>query len=440
MFRRILAVMTALFAATAAAQAQPPSPAGQWLGTASVGEESTRIRIILFETDTAWAASVDLLDLGVVGWPASEVRITDQSVTVIIPSESGPQTLSLIAREPGRMTGEWTESRPVEAARLDLRYQGAAPEPRENRLIVDGPAGALGVSIVTPSVGEPFAGVVIVHGSGAQPRDANRFDSHMYAEAGLASAIYDKRGVGESEGDWLQADIEDLARDAAAVAARLAEETGLRPDQIGFVGYSQGGWVGPVAAALHDDTAFVISIAGPGTTPREEGHWGSVRALRHAGYDADVQARASSILDAWDNGIRSGGDFSEFERARSAVANEPWYAVSQLGAFRTDELSSAWIDWYAGILDFDPVPVLRETRIPFLSLMGDEDEEQPWDRSTEIFEALASEGLPVETHLYRGVTHSMRFAGSEASPRRWPGRPSDYYHRQVEFIRHHVAD
>ncbi|WP_291843866.1 alpha/beta hydrolase [Maricaulis sp.] len=440
MFRNMLALLVVVLVATCPARGQQEPPAGQWLGTASIGQETTRIRITLSEAGSGWAGSVDLLDLGVVGWPASEVLITEHGVTVTIPSDSGPQTLTLVSTERGRLTGEWTESRPVGPARLELEHLGAAPEQAESRLIVEGPAGALGVSIISPTNEAPIAGVVFVHGSGAQPRDATRFHSQMFAEAGIASAMYDKRGVGESEGDWLQADFDDLARDAVAVADRLALETGLRPDQIGFVGYSQGGWIGPVAAALREDTAFVISIAGPATTPGEEGHWGSVRSLRQAGYGADVQSRASSILDTWNSGIRAGGDFSAFERARSAVENEPWFAASLLGEYGTADLSPAWIAWYAGILDFDPVPVLRATRIPFLSLMGDADEEQPWDRSTEIFEALAAEGLPVETHLYAGVTHSMRHASSEASPRRWPGRPSDFYTRQVDFIRRQVGD
>ena len=84
--------------------------------------------------------------------------------------------------------------------------------------------------------------------------------------------IYDKRGVGNSEGMWHGADFEDLARDGIAAAEFFLTEYDLK--YVGFFGHSQGGWIGPLAATLWDKTSFVISSAGPAVSPAREAQWG----------------------------------------------------------------------------------------------------------------------------------------------------------------------
>ncbi|QTR03017.1 hypothetical protein J7S33_29180, partial [Saccharothrix algeriensis] len=63
-------------------------------------------------------------------------------------------------------------------------------------------------SLALPERGAPVPGVVMVGGSGPSDRDN---DTHFpairrhLAGAGIAVLSYDKRGVGGSSGDWLDA-------------------------------------------------------------------------------------------------------------------------------------------------------------------------------------------------------------------------------------------
>jgi alpha/beta superfamily hydrolase len=103
---------------------------------------------------------------------------------------------------------------------------------RDLSLIIDGDPPLAG-TLTLPDRDRPVPAVVIASGSGPLDRDSNhrraRFDvarqlAVALAEAGLASLRYDKRGVGESPGDWraagLHDNVDDLGRALATLAAR----------------------------------------------------------------------------------------------------------------------------------------------------------------------------------------------------------------------------
>jgi acetyl esterase/lipase len=96
-----------------------------------------------------------------------------------------------------------------------------------------------------------FPAVVMLHGSGADTRDVfwRTGDAEVFLRAGLAVFIYDKRGTGESGGDWQAATIEDLAGDALAAVRLQRGRANIKADQVGIFGVSQGGRLTPVIAA-----------------------------------------------------------------------------------------------------------------------------------------------------------------------------------------------
>ena len=80
---------------------------------------------------------------------------------------------------------------------------------------------------------------------------------------------YDKRGVGESTGDWNAATYEDLAGDAISAVEYLKTRRDIDAAQIGLLGISQAGWIMPLAAIRTKDIAFLISVSGAGIPASE---------------------------------------------------------------------------------------------------------------------------------------------------------------------------
>jgi uncharacterized protein len=166
-------------------------------------------------------------------------------------------------------------------------------------------------TLLLPTGAGPHAAVVIVHGA---ERDASResyrlLGSH-FARRGIATLIYDKRGVGASTGDWFQATFDDLTADALAAVEAVRAQPEIDPDRVGMLGFSQGGWVIAQAAQESDRIAFVASYGASGFSPVDQQAWlhGSMLAAR--GFDragmlvADrVSRMLYSSLDLVDAGI-----------------------------------------------------------------------------------------------------------------------------------------
>lgn len=402
---------------------------GLWSGRAHTAEETTRIELDVARADQGWQATMNLLDVGVRGWPAESVTANADRLTVTVRADSGPQTLSL-RYEDGRMTGEWQAPGYDEAAQVSLERLEAVADVQERRVAINGAAGTLGASLILPEGDGPFPGVVFFHGSGPQPRDASRWAAHALAKHGVASVIYDKRGVGESQGDFIGASLEDLARDGIAVAEYLLEEPAV--DTVGFAGHSQGGWIGPLAGSLWPQTAFVISSAGPAVPPSRETHWPVIRAMRENGASLADEAAARQLFDLWHDGLRS-GDWERFDQAFAVAENEPWFDGSGIAWLR-ERPTGDNVRTYRVMMDYDPIPVLERLDAPLLSLLSPDDESIDAVESEGILRDLEKAGRDIEIKLYPGFNHGMRRLGA-----RWPSLPDGYYRDQANFIKRAVV-
>lgn len=126
----------------------------------------------------------------------------------------------------------------------------------------------------------PTAGIVLIHGS--RPPDSFRMTAlaALLAREGFAVLTYDKRGIGESGGEFPDGDgggdFSALAEDAAAAFKTLTRHPQVKGVPLGLLGISQGGWVGPIAASRLSDVAFMVLWSGPVCTVSEEMHFSAM--------------------------------------------------------------------------------------------------------------------------------------------------------------------
>lgn len=129
-------------------------------------------------------------------------------------------------------------------------------------------------TIVFPENTTLSAAAVFVHGSGEQTRDLRLAQS--LAAHGIATLVYDKRGVGKSGGSYESKqsvsghNISLLADDAASALRLLRRHSRTEGLPVGLIGISQAGWIVPLAAERARSADFLVLWSGPVCKVSEE--------------------------------------------------------------------------------------------------------------------------------------------------------------------------
>jgi len=242
--------------------------------------------------------------------------------------------------------------------------------------------------------------LVALHGAGEGTRDSPllRHLHELLPPHGIGVVTFDRRGEGESTGDATRGRFDLQADDALAVLRALDAE------RVGLAGYSQGGWVAPIAATLSDEVAFLVLVASIGVTPSEQMMVACERQLRLAGYGDDVVERALGLRRRFEHWIHS--QAPEPDEALAAdlwdAIDEPWAGQLWLPPTLLDEEGvRLWIEE----MDFDPRPIFAGVRVPTLSFYGADDSWAPVEASAEAWKA--ARGDEVDVVVVPGAEHDM---------------------------------
>jgi uncharacterized protein len=242
----------------------------------------------------------------------------------------------------------------------------------------------IAATLITPAGALSAAGVVIVHGSGASTRD-NPWTT-AYADAlarrGIAVLYPDKRGSGESTGDWRDASISDLANDVLAGIAFLRAQSAVDTTAIGTIAFSQGGYVAAVVAAGEPAVAFTAVISGGTATLRDQIVDELTLEAERTGQPLNEAAvrRLRQLYGILFNVARDRRGWTSYiEAVTEAKAGGGPLAY----ALRTMPVDSThWVlDFLQKMGDFDPMPYWNRVATPAVFLYGGLDTQVRIDNS-----------------------------------------------------------
>lgn len=213
-------------------------------------------------------------------------------------------------------------------------------------------------------------GVVLVHGSGPGRRSSLAAHAEAFVRAGIVVLTYDKRTEGYSA---TRRDYALLAGDALAAVRLVAAQPETDRERVGLWGFSEGGWVAPLAASRSDEIAYVVLVGASGLPPARQQAWALESYLRRNG------VRGAMVDALTDVGIRQLAGAGVFPEAHH-----------------------------------DGVRVLRALHQPVLAIWGEHDRVVPPGESLLIFrEALGDSDL-VTLQVVPGADHGVRAAGEPA--------------------------
>lgn len=272
-----------------------------------------------------------------------------------------------------------------------------------------------------PAGAGPFPTVVLIAGSGPNTRDEDVLNHKIFlvvadylTRQGLAVLRYDKRGVGESTGNYAAATSADFISDAEAAVAYLKTRKDVDPKHLGLIGHSEGGLIAPAVAAADSGVAFIVLMSGPGVRgdrvllaqgdllARADGAPESAIAIGHA-----QRAQAFAIVEA-------STDPADAKTKLEAVAAKA-VAAGQLKQDVADRsIAELTTPWMYSFLRYDPAPALQKVRVPVLALGGSLDRQvEPKENLAAIKEALKDDKDVTVTEL-PGLNHLFQDARTGA--------------------------
>jgi fermentation-respiration switch protein FrsA (DUF1100 family) len=261
-------------------------------------------------------------------------------------------------------------------------------------------------TLVRPRRGGPYSTIVFVHGSGPTIRWYYLARAVELAELGFASVIYDKRGCGESTGDWTNASLDDLSRDAVAAVNYAASLPDVDRARIGLWGHSQGGWVVPRALALGAPVAFAIVLAGGATPPREVELYGYRRVLDHVGADDKAKMAALQLVKTYFSYLSGSISYAAIRAELDRHGKAPWFKALGLGRVLPDEGERGNWAWVA---DYDPAEDISRLRLPLFLGLGGNDEDTPTLQALTRWNADLTRSQALETTVFVAAKANHHF-------------------------------
>jgi dienelactone hydrolase len=265
-------------------------------------------------------------------------------------------------------------------------------------------------TLIKPATGEPHPAVVLVHASGNADRGQILPYARFLVSHGMAVLGYDKRGVGQSTGNWNEASFDDLAGDAVAAVEYLKTRRDIDPAQIGLMGLSQAGWVMPLAANRVKDLAFLISIAGAGLPGRETTLDHARREMTSKEMPAPAIEQVIGLMRLQYHFVETGEGWDAYASTREGLAKRMGTPPDTLPG-RPDH---PYLQFIRRLISYDPTPTLRQLRVPVLAIFGELDNNiLPEKHKAAWGAALAAGGhqdytlvvLPKANHMQLEATH-----------------------------------
>ena len=274
-------------------------------------------------------------------------------------------------------------------------------------------------TLVMPRSSGPHPAVVFIHGSGRQTRDYYRTFADHLAKHGIAGLVYDKRGVGESTGEFpndMVSSFSDLANDALTGLAFLQSHQDIDTSRVGLWGISQGGWLGPLAASRSDNVAFVICVSGPGVDAHTQMNFAIPNWLRADGCTDGEIKEALDDRALWYDLLHmiatTGDSWDQLEALANRVHGKKWaqYVIDETlfdGGDLRSSLTAAVEEEDKDYLGHNPRAVLEKVTCPVLAIFGESDIIVPVKDSVSVFEeALNKAGNKDYTiKVFPGANH-----------------------------------
>lgn len=387
--------------------------------------------VALQPTEGGWAGSVDIPAQGARGLPVQNVVFdgTKLAFEIEVVAAKWNATLDAEGESTACNLSQAGSTFPCALTTLDEKAFAAIiqpkrpqtpkpplPYPTRDVVVTSGDLKLAGTLSLPPGPG-PHPAAVLITGSGAQDRDETLFDHKPFAvladhlaRNGTATLRLDDRGVGGSTGDLTLATTDDLASDVLAAHAFLSSQPEIAKDKVGVIGHSEGGIVGPAAAARDKSIAFVVMLAGTGVTGEAVVVKQVETMATASGVPAAEVKKAVEQQKQVFEALRTGDEAA----ARAKVAEIIRSTGPVDDATVAAQSAMLFTPWFKAFMRHDPRGPLSKLKVPVLVLGGTLDLQVDVQQNIpEIEKALRkAKNKRVTVHKLVGLNHLFQHAST----------------------------
>ncbi len=260
----------------------------------------------------------------------------------------------------------------------------------------------IGATISFPDTTEAqVPAVLLIAGTGPGDRDGNvgKFKLNIYKmisdellKAGVITLRYDKRGVGETEGDLNKAGMWDLVGDAQSGLDYLRNHPSVDKDHIFVLGHSEGTML---ATALNEKTpvAGLILLCGAADTLEN-----ATKYQRELVYKELTQERG---FKGWL--LKKLNVVEKSEKNAQKIFDRMLKTDKDM--IRVQLIAKMPAKWFREHHNFDLFGALRNTTCPVLAINGSKDVQT---RLENVYEVPKLVKGPSEVHTIEGMNHILR--------------------------------
>jgi alpha-beta hydrolase superfamily lysophospholipase len=424
--------------------------AGTWRGGALYRGAGLELSVRFIREAAALRAELSCPDMMVLDQPLDGVKIVGSRVRFSTRDDHPLRFEGVLAGDSIRGTARVpvvagvTDPDPAEPLMnfaLGRASTPAAPPYATREVTFTNGAVRLAGTLFVPASGaKSRAGIVLLQGSSTNLRRDYLFQVDRFARAGLEVLAFDKRGCGESGGNYPAATYDQLAADAAASVEFLRHQPGVDAARVGVWGISQGAFIAPLVAARVPALRFIVAVSGPGLPIGEGAAYQDSMRLVAAGFDAADIVRAASINRRMVEWLRTGSDTDELSALLSEAATTAWRKASSIPARLP---AGAELEgWYWRGRTLDPAPWWEAVRVPVLALYGAADELVPARASAKAVEKALHRGhdQDVTVRVFPNANHVLRtlplVAGGAWD---WPRAAPGYLDLELSWILQHAG-
>ncbi|ATC94917.1 alpha/beta hydrolase [Pseudoalteromonas tunicata] len=266
-------------------------------------------------------------------------------------------------------------------------------------------------TICLPQEQGKFPVVLMIHGSGELDRDENQqgldlniFNNiaHYLADNGIASIRYDKRGCGQSTGDFYKTGHFDLVDDALSWFDELQNIEFFNLQEIYLLGHSEGCIIAPQINIKRDNIAGMILLC-PFIERLEDILMSQAETL-HNELIVEIETNKGlkrlykkTMFKLFDEPV---SDTSKFIKKIKRTSSD--YFVE-----RSEKVEAKW---FREMLTIVPSHIFNKISSPVLAISGSKDIQcKPQD--VEQIKLIAP--VAVESHMVPNLTHILRCENEE---------------------------